>query len=99
LVKGFAFIGGFTTGALGTVLGAQRSTSPSGSPDAGSPRRRTMLDEGWRFIKGDPPDNSISLLYDVRPQPVARGAQAAAVPATAPEVPIVKSWILPSGNQ
>jgi beta-galactosidase len=49
----------------------------------------------WRFTRKDPPNIPISLLYDVRPQPVARGA---APPPPPPDVPVVKSWILPSGN-
>ncbi len=68
---------------------------PATSPAAiRSPRARRLLDQDWRFIKGDPPGSS-SLLYDVRPQPAARGAE----PVPQPSVPVVKSWILPSGNQ
>ena len=40
-----------------TPAGSQRPT-----------RERISLDEGWRFTKGDPPGNSVSLLYDVRPE-------------------------------
>jgi len=34
---------------------------------AGSLRERISLDDNWRFIKGDPSGNSVSLLYDTTP--------------------------------
>jgi beta-galactosidase len=57
--------------------------------------RRRLIDQDWRFIKGDPPGNTVSLLYDVRPQTPARGAPP---PLPEPPVDLVKSWILPTGN-
>ncbi len=63
-----------------------------------SPRKRILLDHDWWFIRGDPPGNTESLLYDVRPQAAAgRGAQPAPLPPD-PSEPIIKSWVLPSGN-
>src|SRR5262249_20357867 len=59
-----------------------------------TPRTRRLIDQDWRFIKDDPPRDDVSLLYDLRPQAAARGA----APPPVPEVPIVKSWIRPSGN-
>jgi hypothetical protein len=42
------------------VLGAAGQTA--------SPRTRLLINEDWRFIKGDPPNIATSLLYDVRPR-------------------------------
>src|SRR3954469_17585276 len=59
--------------------------------------RRRLLVEDWRFTKDDPPDLATSLLYDVRPQPVARGAAPPTLP-TPSEPSVIKRWILPTGN-
>jgi hypothetical protein len=72
LGKGFALI-----------VAARQST-----PRVISSRSRTLIDDDWRFTKGDPPDNSVSLLYDVRPPAGARGETPASAPA--PEVPVVR---------
>ena len=56
------------------------------------PRVRTSIDEGWRFIKGDAPEGTAGLLYDVRPA----GRSGAA--ATEAAGPIAKAWISPTGN-
>lgn len=71
-----------------------------------SPRERVLIDDNWRFTKGDPPGlDSASLLYDVRP--VSRGddqhARAAEATADAAKLgaathPVLKPWILPTGN-
>ena len=62
-----------------------------------SPRSRTLIDDDWRFTKGDPPNETTGLLYDVRPR------QAAALADTTESEPAppatVKKWILPTGNQ
>src|SRR5438874_1449503 len=73
---------------------AGRAFGAGEAPVSGKLRRRTPIHEDWRFTMGDPPNSSVSLLYDLRPQPAARGT--AAVPT--PEVAVVKSWILPTGN-
>jgi beta-galactosidase len=57
----------------------------------------------WRFIKGDPPDNTVSLLYDVRtPARGGRGRRGGDVPppppSTNPPPAVIKNWILPTGN-
>ena len=39
-----------------------------GAPSSTSVRERLSLNSDWRFIKGDPQSNTVSLLYDVRPQ-------------------------------
>lgn len=69
------------------------------------PRTRTSFNDGWRFIKGDPPNDTASLLYDVRPA-AGRGRGGGGVggggggvgsgATTAPAV--VKAWVLPTGN-
>src|SRR5262252_5819675 len=82
IAKGSAFLAGLAAG-FPLKLSAQASASG---------RIRRLIDDDWRFTKGDPAGNTVSLLYDLRPQPGARGA-----PATPPpEVPVVKAWVLPS---
>ena len=79
---------------------------------ADSPRTRISINENWRFTKGDPTSNAVSLLYDVRqPETVRRLAAAeadgnAAMNETAisnastkPPPAIIKQWILPTGNE
>lgn len=73
-----------------------------------APRERILLDQGWRFTHGDPPGTDSSLLlYDVRPTAAAgqdQKARAAEATADAAQVghathPVLKPWILPSGNR
>ena len=70
-----------------------------------SPRERTSVNDDWRVTKGDPPGNTVCLLYDVRPEPTdarddrpadAEPRPAAKVVSTAPTI---KRWILPTGNR
>jgi beta-galactosidase len=75
-----------------------------------TPRVRISIDDDWRFVKGDPPGNTISLLYDVRRQETVRRLAAAeadgnsttnesaAGEATNPPTAVIKQWILPTGN-
>jgi beta-galactosidase len=70
-------------------------------------RERILLNDHWRFTKGDPTNiNSRDLLYDFRP--TARGedqrerlaeATADAEKVAAATNRILKPWILPSGNR
>jgi beta-galactosidase len=89
------------------VLGLQYGcTGPAGSRGANpvSVRQRLSLDMDWRFTKGDPAGNQVSLLYDVRP--AGRGGRgrrggAAATPTnevTTPTPAVIKQWVLPTGN-
>src|ERR1017187_5970906 len=79
---------------------------------ADSPRERISIDDNWRFTKGDPINNPVSLFYDVRqPETVRRlaAAEADGNPAmnepgasnesTNPPPAIIKQWILPTGNE
>jgi beta-galactosidase len=84
LGNGVAFLAGL---GAGTLVAGQRATSFRG---------RTLIDADWLFTKGDPPNNTVSLLYDVRPPAAARGG--APTPTPSPEGPVVKSWMLPTGN-
>ena len=82
----------------------------SHAADPAPARERISIDDGWRFTKGDPASNSVSLLYDVRPVGRGRGrgrggpaptdASTNAVTNTpAPPPPdVIKQWILPDGN-
>jgi beta-galactosidase len=76
----------------------------SQAADTASPRQKISINDDWRFTKDDPPGNTTSLLYDVRPQGGrgrGRGAPAAEQPAAEqPPAPpaVIKSWILPTGN-
>lgn len=70
-------------------------------------RERILINDHWRFTKGDPTNvNSRDLLYDVRP--TARGedqrerlaeATADAEKVAAATNRVLKPWILPSGNR
>lgn len=68
-------------------------------------RERISIHTGWRFKRGDPDGTTEDLLYDVRPEVKDRadGGPADAEP-TAAEVlsssatPLLKPWILPTGN-
>jgi beta-galactosidase len=77
------------------------------APDA--QRERISINENWRFAKGDPTNNTVSLLYDVRRAEVIRrvGAEAdgnaaanesAEADDTNQPTAVIKQWILPSGN-
>src|SRR5579863_997472 len=104
----FAF---FRTG-FGLVVAAAVAAggvSDLHAAEAASPRERISIDDGWRFTKGDPADNTVSLLYDVRPAPRNRGrgrGGSNAPPATVevtntpppPPPAVIKNWILPSGD-
>jgi len=76
------------------------------SPCAKSaPRERITIDDDWRFQKGDPAENAVSLLYDGRAEVKETrdvgpaDAQAKAVAnVTAPAQTVIKAWILPAGN-
>jgi beta-galactosidase len=72
---------------------------------------RISLNDDWRFTKGDPTNNTTSLLYDIRqPQTVRRLAEAesdgnssansAATTnqSTSTPLAVIKKWILPTGN-
>ena len=74
------------------------------------PRERILINDNWRFTKGDPTNNAVSLLYDVRQQKTVRrlaeaeadgnsssNAAAAGAPTNSPQA-VIKQWILPTGN-
>src|SRR5664280_1643029 len=75
------------------------------------PRERISIDENWRFIKGDPTNCTVSLLYDSRrDEAIRRVAEAeadgnptankSAATNESTDVPaaVIKQWILPTGN-
>jgi beta-galactosidase len=64
------------------------------APQSG--RERLLIDNDWRFTKGDPPGATTSLLYDVRAASGRRG-NAETAPAVGGSA-IVKPWVLPTGN-
>ena len=87
-----------------TARAAPQDAAGAGQP-AHAPRQRLLLDDGWRFHRGDPDGNSGPYLYDVRPEVTvsADGKVADAMPEEAARVaragtPVLKAWILPSGN-
>ncbi len=72
---------------------------------ADPPRERISINDDWRFMKGDPTNSSVRLLYDVRPAvKEGRDDQAADAEPTEAERPaasgqtVLKPWILPTGN-
>jgi len=83
------------TGAAAGIVPSRSLMAMQGTQPG---RRRTLLDQDWRFIKGDPPGNTVSLLYDVRPQITGRGAPPAPSPTVDPAQRVIKAWVLPSGN-
>jgi len=50
--------------ALAFAAYAGSSVFLSGAENYGSLRTRLLINEDWRFIKGDPSDNTTSLSYD-----------------------------------
>jgi len=78
------------------------------SPASLSPRERISIDDDWRFTKGDPTNNTVSLLYDERKsQSVRRFAQEADGNSTLNQsvtnemtnaTAFIKQWILPTGD-
>ena len=85
---------------------AQPPTPPAQSQQASAQgRERIDFNDGWRFTLGDPGGDSAPYLYDVRPdvKQSADGKDADARPDQAAKVeragvPLLKPWILPSGN-
>lgn len=74
-------------------------------PTSAQGRERIDFNDDWRFTLGDPGGNSAPYLYDVRPEvkQSADGKDADARPDQAAkveraDVPLLKPWILPSGN-
>lgn len=79
--------------------------APPQSVDQLAPRQRILIDDDWRFRLGDPDGISAQYLYDVRPalkeSTDDRAPDAMAVEAdrvTRGNAPVLKPWILPSGN-
>jgi beta-galactosidase len=79
-------------------------------PNNASLRERISIDDNWRFTKGDPTNNTVSLLYDVREQRQIRrlaeaesdgnsspNASVASDSTNSPQA-VIKQWILPTGN-
>ena len=79
--------------------------APAQAAGSLAPRQHILLDDGWRFHPGDPDGGSAPYLYDVRPEVTASadGKVADAMPEEAARIarantPVLKAWILPSGN-
>jgi len=90
-------------GGLGLVLALQPMAATAQAQRA--PRDHVLLDTDWRFTKGDPAGAPDILLYDVRPvlKPSEDGKAADARPEEAENAgkvarPVLKPWILPTGN-
>jgi len=70
-----------------------------------SPRERRLLDDGWRFHRGEAEGQGVGLDYDMRPPQIDNedGKEADARPDAASAVragdqPVLKPWILPTAN-
>jgi beta-galactosidase len=93
-------------GPLAALRAAPRQARTAGPASPPSPRERISINADWRFQKGDPPGNTVSLLYDARPEardprddgPADAKPEAAVRSAAAPEA-VIKPWILPTGNR
>src|ERR1035437_7361250 len=79
-------------------------------PVQAAPQERISINDDWRFSKGDPTNNAVSLLYDGRQHKTVRrlaeaevddnsssNAAAAGEPTNSPQA-VIKQWILPTGN-
>jgi beta-galactosidase len=91
--------------ALGS-LGCLAQGADTASMDA-PPRERLSINDGWRFTHGDPAGLTTNLSYDVRPAleegrrddgPADATPQEAARIAAVAAQPVLKPWILPTGN-
>jgi beta-galactosidase len=96
---------------VGLAILVLAGISLSAAEQVTSPRQRILIDDHWRFIKGDPTNETVNLLYDVRRQQSVRrlaeaeadGNSGANESAKADEInsslpTVIKQWILPSGN-
>jgi len=79
-----------------TVERDRMSALPAATADepGTSPRSRVLINDDWRFTKGDPPGNAIDLHYDT----LANAGGQDTAQAVNASGPTVKSWILPNGN-
>ncbi|QNH14812.1 beta-galactosidase [Xanthomonas sp. SI] len=88
---------------LGSLAAGSVDAAPAPQPPP--PRERLSLDADWRFHRGNAPGVGDTLDYDVRPdiERSADGKVADARPDAADHVaarirPVLKPWILPTGN-
>jgi len=93
LVSGFAIIAQWSSAATESV--ANRQSVSAVQVHSGGPRTRTLIDDDWRFIKGDPPNVAAGLLYDVRPKLRTDRDDSSKSPGA---TSVAKPWILPTGN-
>ena len=99
-----ALLATMSLGCLAHTPVGRGAGSAAGSVER-TPRERIAINDNWRFQKDDPPGNTVSLIYDVRPEvrdqrddrPADAQPQAAERRA-APAQTIIKQWILPTGN-
>jgi beta-galactosidase len=92
---------------VAAVIGS--ASAGADNPRAGridlSPREEILLNADWRFNRDDEPSTAISPQYDVRPEvkerrddvPADSQPTAAEKPKGAAQ-PVLKPWILPTGN-
>ena len=89
------------------ALAAAPSLSPLRAQPTGSKaqRERISINDDWRFTQDDPPGNTVSLIYEFRPEgqdwqegPADAEPTAAKQPQAATQ-PVLKPWILPTGNR
>lgn len=72
---------------------------------ADPPRERICISDDWRFKKYSPDEQADMLVYDVRPEVTEKREvmlgddQPTAAVDIQSEQPVLKSWILPTGNE
>ncbi len=102
------FVAAVAVGWTGLYCQGMAATAPSSlAAETQTPRERISIDEDWRFQKGDPSGvDPANLLYDVRPDVTdkkddrpADSKPQEAKQTTAPARPVLKPWILPTGNR
>ncbi len=92
-------------GRLALFLGIAAIAGAAMAAPVAASRERVSINADWRFTMGDPASTSDALRYDVRPEVKvsADGKAADAMPDAAEKAgdakgPVLKPWILPTGN-
>lgn len=66
-------------------------------PAPSSPRERILINDDWRFAKGDPKGNTVNLAYDVTHRESDRSSSTNS--RVAAGSPGIREWVLPTGNE
>lgn len=90
---------------LGTIFLCVTKRAVAQAQSGAQVRQQILLNDGWRFQKGEPGVSSFDLLYDVRPTVIDRKddkpaeSEPTAAEKLAASKKALKPWILPTGNR